>query len=81
MIRLFDFLLQTLPDKPADPSNQVWTDREQILCRTKDQASFLAELMKTTDQEEYIVNYYNPEEDKKNHDTNNFTGWYYIYMP
>lgn len=77
MLVLFDFLTATLPKEPD--KTDIWTDGDQILCKRKEQASALNDLIQLTDKETYQIGYYDPEDDRKKKDVDKFTGWYYLY--
>ncbi len=82
---LFDVFLEKLPKSPEELERrnvieQVWTDGEQILCGTGDRAEFLADLLKSADGEEYAIHWYDPEVDEKTGDTDEYTGWWYVYL-
>lgn len=79
MIVLYNFLLTALPKQPDQ--NGLWTDGEQILCRTKEQASTLADLMYLTDKKYCTLGYYDYGQKKgaKVNGRNAYSGWYCLY--
>ena len=77
MLVLFDFLKAVLPQEPDDTG--VWTDGEQILCRSQEQASVLSDLMQLTDRASYSVGYHSPEGIRESEGVNGRAGWYYVY--
>lgn len=61
----------------------IWSDGDEILCRTEDVASALADMLEQMYQssgDEVVVNtgYYNPDEDKRNGEEDRYTGWWYV---
>ena len=78
MLVLFDVLKEMLPREPDGMG--IWTDGEQILCRTRDQADTLSSLLQLTDRETYPVHYYDPDQDRQAGDVDRYTGWYYVYI-
>lgn len=61
----------------------IWSDGDEILCRTEDAASALADMLEQMYQssgDEVVVNtgYYNPDEDKRNGEEDRYTGWWYV---
>lgn len=67
------------------PAGRIWSDGEEILCRTEAAAETVADLFEylyrndNGDQADRIhTGYYDPEEDRENSDE--YTGWYYVTM-
>lgn len=64
---------------------EVWSDGEQILCRTesgaKAVADFIWSLYFADGQEVTILTgYYDPEEDERNGEEDRYTGWWYVIL-
>lgn len=64
-------------------SGQVWSSGYEILCRTEDAAEAVADMLEAlyaAQGEEVIVNtgYYEPEEDERNNEVDDLTGWWYV---
>lgn len=62
---------------------EIWSDGDEILCRTEDVANAFADMLEQMYQssgDEVVVNtgYYNPEEDKRNGEEDRYTGWWYV---
>jgi hypothetical protein len=61
---------------------EVWSDGDEILCRTQDGANAIADLLyqlyqiHNSQSVEITIGYYDPKEDKGREDR--YTGWYYI---
>ena len=67
-----------LPSSPDD-GYKVWFDGEEILCDTEQLAEHLADLIDILYRGQTAnTGYYDPEEDERNGETNNHTGWYYV---
>lgn len=63
----------------------VWSAGDEILCKTKNAADALADLLwqlyRSQDEDVVITTgFYDPEEDKKNGEQDRFTGWWYVYI-
>lgn len=63
----------------------VWSDGDEILCRTESAADALADMfeqMYRSSGEDVLVNtgYYDPEDDKRSGETDRYTGWWYVYV-
>lgn len=61
----------------------VWSVGDEILCRTKDAAGAIVDMLTSlygSQGEEVVINtgYYDPEEDKRNGEEDRFTGWWYV---
>lgn len=62
---------------------EVWYSGLEILCRTKEGADAIADLiwqLYATDDNEVVVKtgYYDPSEDERNNQVDRFTGWWYV---
>lgn len=62
---------------------EMWSDGDEILCRTEDVANALADMFEQMYQSsgnDVVINtgYYNPEEDKRSGETDRYTGWWYV---
>ena len=61
---------------------EIWSDGDEILCRTQDGANAIADLLyqlyqiHNSQSVEIITGYYDPKEDKGPKDR--YTGWYYV---
>lgn len=63
----------------------VWSDGDEILCRTESAADALADMfeqMYRSSGEDVLVNtgYYDPEDDKRSGETDRYTGWWYVHV-
>lgn len=61
----------------------VWSDGEIILCKTKDGADAICDLLwqlyRSNDEEiAFTTGYFDPEEDARQGEEDRYTGWYYI---
>ena len=80
-IDYFPRCCEALPDYSESP---IWSDGAyEILCDTESGAEAVAshlESLYRADGEEIrlVTGYYDPEEDERNHETDRYTGWYYV---
>lgn len=62
----------------------VWSDGyEEILCKTESAADAIADLIQQLyasqgEDVTTVTGYYDPEEDRRNGDEDEYTGWWYI---
>lgn len=61
----------------------VWSDGDQILCKTESAANALCDLLWQLYNEQgedfgLQTGYYDPKEDKKNNEEDRYTGWWYV---
>lgn len=64
-------------------SDTIWSDGDEILVKSEDAADKIAdaiELFYQSQGEDVLVNtgYYDPEEDKRNNEEDQYTGWWYV---
>lgn len=76
----FNVFAQRMCDR-ADGT--VWSDGEDILCKTEDAADAIYDLLIQLyeSQDERVViqtGYFDPEEDRRNGEENRYTGWWYV---
>ena len=76
----FKVIAERLPDYS---SGNIWTNGDDILCKTESAADTLADMFEhlyKMQDEEILVNtgYYDPEEDKRNNEVDRNTGWWYV---
>ena len=70
----------------GNESDAIWCDDDgQILVATEETANVVADLIEAfyrSQGEEISVNtgYYDPEEDKRNGEETEHTGWWYVYV-
>ena len=63
--------------------DNVWATRDEILCRTEDAANALADMIEALyvscgDNVLVRTGQYDPEEDKRNGEEDEYTGWWYV---
>lgn len=64
---------------PSTPDSRFWFDGEEVLCETEQQAENLADFFDTLYGGATVnTGYYDPDEDERNGETNDHTGWYYV---
>ena len=61
----------------------VWSDGEMILCKTKEGADAICDLLwqlyRSNDEDiTFTTGYFDPEEDARQGDEDRYTGWYYV---
>lgn len=54
-----------------------WSDGTEILCDTEERAEALADFLEALGTEPH-TGYYDPEEDKRSREEDEYTGWYYV---
>lgn len=80
-VNWIDSFVEALPDYS---DGNIWTDGDrEILVRTESAAEAVAdliELLYRAQGDDISINtgYYDPEEDRKNGETDQYTGWWYI---
>lgn len=63
---------------PKEPSN-IWTDGTDILCKTESMAEAIADLFDAMFRTPIAhTGYYDPEEDERNNEVTESTGYYYV---
>ena len=72
-------ILESLRGYEDENRHSIWTDGEEILCPTEAQAEAIADLLEDCDPEIVArTGYYDPEEDKRNNEVNDHTGYWYV---
>lgn len=72
-------ILETLRANENLACHDIWTDGEEILCHTEAEAEAIADLLENCDPEIMAhTGYYDPEEDKRNNEVNDHTGYWYV---
>lgn len=76
----FETIIKSLVEHPT---YNIRSNGEEILLKTEDGANAIADLLESlyaANGEEVIAitGYYNPEEDEKNNQIDNNTGWWYV---
>jgi hypothetical protein len=76
LVATFNQMLAPLPKQP-DERLKFWTNGEDILCRTKEEAETIADLL---DSMGYVAStgYFDPDEDERNEETDECTDYYYV---
>lgn len=71
-----------LPEEPVSEygyKRPVWCDGEIILCESENLAETVADMFELiTGECDCHTGYYDPEEDERNNEVNDHTGWYYV---
>ena len=79
-INCFETIVERLRE---EPSGHIWSNGSEILCQTNDVADAIADLLECMYEahgEEIVIKtgYYDPIEDKRNGETDRYTGWWYV---
>lgn len=73
---LLEAFLNQFPRKPTAPA---WYDGSQVMVKSAEHADFLADLLESLFHIDYVnTGYYDPEEDKRDNCTDEYTGWHYV---
>ena len=61
----------------------VWSDGEIILCKTKEGADAICDLLwklyrSNAEEIAFTTGYFDPEEDARQGEEDRYTGWYYV---
>jgi hypothetical protein len=77
----FEALLSRLPKSPDSAIRGLWSDGEQILCKTEAQANAIADLVEAMALHVTVhISHYDPKEDKRDNCVDKYTGWYAVYV-
>lgn len=77
---VLDAIAKALPHEPG-PSVYVWADDDQFLCKTEAAANSIADLIDSMYGESVCcTGYYDPAEDERNGEVNQYTGWHYVIV-
>lgn len=76
--KTWTFLIMSLQKHEAENRRGYWTDGEEILCKTEAAAEHLANFLEDIGFDIVHTGYYDPEEDRRNNEVNDHTGWYYV---
>ena len=72
------YLVMCLQKNSVQNRHGYWTDGEEILCKTEEAAENLANFLEDIGFDTVHTGYYDPEEDRRNNEVNDHTGWYYV---
>lgn len=71
-------LLSLLPNRPDEHNDaKIWTNGESIMCRSEDVAYAIADIFDALGGK-CAVDYYDPEEDERNGEVDECTGYWYV---
>ena len=69
---------EQLPEHPYE-GVLMWTDGVEILCKTESLAKSVADALDAISGErQSYYHWYDPEEDERNGEVNDHTGWWYV---
>ena len=72
------YLVMCLQKYSEHNRHGYWTDGEEILCKTAEAAEHLADFLEDIGFDCVHTGYYDPEEDRRNNEIDDHTGWYYV---
>lgn len=70
-------LLEMIPEEPTGV-REIWHDWNEILTKNEDAAEKIADLLEAMGFEEVNTGYYDPDEDERNDEVDDHTGYYYV---
>lgn len=71
-------LIESLHNNEDRNKHGYWTDGEEILCKTEEQAEVLADFLEDVGFDYVQTGYYDPKEDERNNEVNDHTGYWYV---
>ena len=74
----WEHLINSLFDNKEQNKHGFWTDGEEILCTTEEQAEVLADFLEDLGFDCVHTGYYDPKEDERNNEVNDHTGCWYV---
>ena len=74
---IWTYLLKSLLDND-NKKHGFWTDGEEILCKTEDQAETIANFLEDLGFDSLNTGYYDPIEDEREGCVDDYTGYWYI---
>ena len=75
---VFYLFAEQLPTQPYE-GVLMWTDGVEILCKTESLAKSIADTLDSISGERMShYHWYDPEEDERNGEVNDHTGWWYV---
>lgn len=82
MFSLYNVLVSLLGNRFYRYRNKgkIRSDGEQLLTETEELANALADLIDLVDDCQTITGYYDPEEDAKSGEVDEYTGYYYVSL-
>lgn len=77
--KIWAYLIESLKENEIIRGNRkFWTDGNEILCKSEEDANIVADFLNDLGFEDIRTGYYDPEEDKRNNECDENTGYYYI---
>lgn len=75
---IWTYLLQSLQLNTEHNRHGFWTDGEEILCRTENQAESIADFLEDMGFDYVQTGYYDPIIDERNNEIDDHTGYWYV---
>lgn len=76
--RTWSFLVWSLKKNAENAMHGFWTDGEDILCNTEQEADNLANFLEDLGFDIVHTGYYNPDDDEKSGEVDDHTGYWYV---
>jgi hypothetical protein len=73
---MFDEILKRLPRELVE-GKKFWSNDEEILSKDEVAINYVADLLDTIGYDA-VTGYYDPEEDERNGEVDEYTGYYYV---
>lgn len=74
--KVFGEIVDLLPHKP---DYRIWSDGDEILCENENLAEHIADFIDAVYGDQTVnTGFYDPEEDQRNNEVTDSTGWYYV---
>lgn len=74
---IWSYLIKSLQNNENN-KHGFWTDGEEILCKTEEQAEVIADFLEDVGFDYVNTGYYDPIEDERNGEVDRYTGWWYV---
>ena len=78
LVQFLDLLDKLLKENQDNNKHGIWSNGCEILCKTEAQAEAIADLLEDCGCDCVLTGYYDPEEDKRNNQIDEYTGYYYV---
>ena len=78
-LSIIEKLPKTPPAKGQEYEMPIWTDGSEILCKTEWLAETLADIIDNILEDSFVrTSYDDPEEDTRNNEVDEYTGWWCV---
>lgn len=76
--QFWPFLIQSLKNHADENRHGYWSDGEDILCKTEEQANHLADFLEDLGYTDVTTGHYDLAEDERDGCVDALTGYYYV---